>query len=106
MHARATHLQGDGRITQIGRRIKKLPIKLRREIEKEHLEVRYERQHSGIVYFTMMRVMRPLLLKRRGLHAAVHGIDDTCARLLGRFLPPFRPRALLMALKSREIHLS
>jgi SAM-dependent methyltransferase len=74
---------------------------LRGEIERNGLEVAYERQLSGIVYLALLRLFRPLLLSRRWLHTWAHRLDEAVSRLLGPAFRLFRPRSVLLVLWRR-----
>jgi hypothetical protein len=74
---------------------------LRDEIERSGLDVAYERQLSGIVYFALLRALRPLLLCHRSLHTWAHKLDEAVSRLLGPAFRFFRPRSVLLVLWRR-----
>jgi uncharacterized protein YbaR (Trm112 family)/SAM-dependent methyltransferase len=71
---------------------------LRRSIDNLKLGVVYERQLSGLVYFLLMKLFRPLLLRSRKLHGFAHSLDEFLFTYLKGIFPILRPRGLLMAL--------
>ena len=70
----------------------------RRAAEKLNLKIAYERRYSGLVYFILITLFRPLLLNSRGLHRFAHWFDELFIGLLGGIFPLFKPRGLLTAL--------
>ena len=74
----------------------------RRAAEKLNLKIAYERRYSGLVYFILITLFRPLLLNSRGLHRFAHWFDELFIGLLGGIFPLFKPRGLLTALSMEK----
>jgi len=74
--------------------------RIQEHIEKLGFSTLYERQLSGLVYIILLRVFRPLVLRSRSLHSFIHKLDDIFTRTLGRLGRLFKPRGLLLVLKS------
>ncbi len=72
---------------------------LLQQIEDSGLQIIYQRRITGIVYYLLLRVLRPVLLRSRFLHALAHRIDEISAFCFSRWLPIFRPAGLLLLLK-------
>ncbi|MCZ6675800.1 MAG: methyltransferase domain-containing protein, partial [Candidatus Poribacteria bacterium] len=73
---------------------------LKRLIQTQGFSVPYERQFSGLAYALLMRLFRPVLIRNRTLHRLAHRIDDFLSKRLGPRFDIFKPRGLLIALRS------
>ena len=71
-------------------------------INKIGFKTLYERQMSGIVYLTLLQIFRPMVLRSQSLHSFIHKLDDLFSRTLGGLGRFFKPRGLLLVLKSPQ----
>ena len=74
--------------------------RIHEHINKLGFKTLYERQLSGLVYIILLRIFRPLVLRSRTFHSFIHKVDDIFTRTLGGLGNFFKPRGLLLVLKS------